>query len=160
MSPCGELNHLGCDSISAHVGEVFCRDRFTRRCQEFGLHPGYALDLSTGWDMNDKEHVEEANRLQDEVRPWLLIGSPECKAFCLLMRGWNRDKMDPDKHCALRQEGLAHLLLCIKMYLKQLEHHHFFLHEHPDPADSWQQEEMQLLILRSCGSVWTSAMPG
>ena len=38
----------------AHVSEIFAPPRCTeaRLCKRFGLTPGLAMDLQTGWDFN------------------------------------------------------------------------------------------------------------
>ena len=41
------LSSLGA-KFRGDVAEVFCTDRFTSRCREFGLHPGVALDKTLG----------------------------------------------------------------------------------------------------------------
>lgn len=53
---------------------------------KFGiLQPGYALDLTTGWDLDDPKQELEAFELQARMRPSLLVGSPECSPFSTLM---------------------------------------------------------------------------
>ena len=46
---------LGLDDIdyfSAHVSEIFSPDRFVHRATDFGLLPGTAMDLRTGWNFD------------------------------------------------------------------------------------------------------------
>eukprot|EP00973_Karenia_brevis_P022078 3036313-Karenia_brevis.AAC.1 len=50
-----------------------------------GLHPGYALDLTTGWNLDDPAQAAEAFKLRENVRPKLMVGSPECGPFSILM---------------------------------------------------------------------------
>ena len=38
---------------SVHVAEVFSSLRIARLVHRFGLNPGLAFDLRTGWDLND-----------------------------------------------------------------------------------------------------------
>ena len=70
----------------ATVSEVFCYDRFTSRCRRFGLQPGYALDLTTGWDLDDPEQMQQAEELQITYEPQVLIGSPSCRAHSQLLK--------------------------------------------------------------------------
>eukprot|EP00971_Amphidinium_carterae_P340871 6479398-Amphidinium_carterae.1 len=77
---------------SVIVSEVFCKNRFTSQAKQNGLHPGYALDLTTGWDLNDAVQVKKAFELQETVRPYLLVGSPECAPWSQLMHfGMSQD---------------------------------------------------------------------
>eukprot|EP00973_Karenia_brevis_P067611 9407632-Karenia_brevis.AAC.1 len=56
----------------AIVSEVFCKNRFTSQASKHGLHPGYALDLTTGWNLDDPKQAAEAFRLREAIRPKLL----------------------------------------------------------------------------------------
>ena len=62
------------DDVDVIESEVFCRKRFTDQASRWGVHPGVALDLTTGWDLKNQTHVEQAEGLQGTVRPKLLIG--------------------------------------------------------------------------------------
>ena len=67
------------------ISEIFCKDRFTSRCSEYGLPSGFALDLSTGWGLNDPVQAEEAAELFRACSPWFLVGSPKCTAFSTIL---------------------------------------------------------------------------
>ena len=62
------------DDVDVIESEVFCRKRFTDQASPWGVHPRVALDLTTGWDLDDQTHVEQAEGLRGTVRPKLLIG--------------------------------------------------------------------------------------
>ena len=100
------------------MSEVYSAPRVTdvaRRRKKYGIEPGVALDLTTvdeqgkPWDFNDPRQRYQAERLLDEQRPMLLIGSPMCTAFSRLQHiGTNRPEgskgwRDPAK----MQENLA-----------------------------------------------------
>jgi hypothetical protein len=68
----------------AIVSEIFCKDRITSMTRKFGLHPGYALDLSTGWDLDEPSQVVKAFETQDATNPHLLVGSPQCAPWSQL----------------------------------------------------------------------------
>ena len=89
------------------VAEVFCPPRFTPRASRFGLLPGLAFDLRSGWDLDDPRHIAALWRYLDMVKPYLVVGSPECKAFSQL-RHLNKDHKDYDE--TLRK-GMKHLKL-------------------------------------------------
>ena len=67
-------NELECFGVEGakkqpDVAEVFCRDRFTSECPKYRLNPGFALDLSTGWDFNREEHRAKALELLAREEP-------------------------------------------------------------------------------------------
>ena len=41
--------------------------------------------MDAGWDLSESDQIEKAFELQRQVRPSLLIGSPECAPFSQLM---------------------------------------------------------------------------
>ena len=73
-----EINQL--DLKDAVVSEVFCKNRFSSRAPSFGVHPGFAID----WEA-------EAFQLRETMRPKLLVGSSECKAWSQL-QNLSKDK--------------------------------------------------------------------
>ena len=48
---------------------------------EFGLKPGDAMDLTTGWILDPMEDRDQARKLLQDTKPKLLTGSPDCKMF-------------------------------------------------------------------------------
>ena len=85
------------------MSEVYSAPRVTgtaARLPRLGMMPGMALDLtttnSTGepWDFNDPARRDEAEKLLNEQRPQLLIGSPICTAFSNIQK-FNEAKRDP-----------------------------------------------------------------
>jgi len=116
-----------------HVAEVFCPPRLTTRAPMHGLSPGIAVDLRTGWDLNDERHVAALWRYIKLVKPLVILGSPECKGFSRL-QGLNIGK--PGYEESLKQ-GMRHLRLCCEIYEHQMRHGRYFVHEHPWSADSW-----------------------
>ena len=82
---CNPIELAQLESDEAKVSEVFGRGKFLERAREFGLTPGFALDLGTGWDLNVHTQRVEAARLQERDRPLLLIGSPRCTAWTSLL---------------------------------------------------------------------------
>ena len=60
---------------SVHVAEVFSSHGKARFVHRFGLTPGLALDLRTGWDLNDPaQRTKMWSHFQQE-RPILIVGS-------------------------------------------------------------------------------------
>ena len=69
---------------TADIAEIYSPQRVTAEARKFGLKPGEALDLVTGWDFNRPAHREAARRYIQRTRPRLLIGSPMCTMFSVL----------------------------------------------------------------------------
>ena len=63
-------------SLGAHdVSEIFSPPRLTEKCRNYGLLPGYAVDLETGWNLLNPNHVKSLERILDEEDPYLVTGS-------------------------------------------------------------------------------------
>ena len=45
---------------TADIAEIYSPERVTAEAHKFGLRPGEALDLVTGWDFNRQAHREAA----------------------------------------------------------------------------------------------------
>ena len=60
---------------SVHAAEMFSSPETARFVHRFGLTPGLAFDLRTGWDLNDPaQRAKMWSHLQHE-RPILIVGS-------------------------------------------------------------------------------------
>ena len=71
----------------------FSPPRVSKEAKSHGLKEGFALDLITGWDFNKKSHRDEAIRRVREEEPTIVIGSPPCTMFSILMN-LNKNRMD------------------------------------------------------------------
>ena len=129
------------------IAEVYSPPRITdaaRRLPHDGPGPGSALDITindaTGkpWDFSLKEQRDQAERLLDDQRPLLLIGSPMRTAFSA-MQAINRRRRDPKVIQRELISGRLHLDWCCRLYRKQVARGAYFLHEHPAGATSWQE---------------------
>ena len=152
----GSLNSIAqmCVELgSVDVAEIYSPHRVTARASEFGLRPGFAVDLledkpegygSGKWDLDSKEDVALLRVLQDEQDPMLLVGSPPCTPFSQIhniMSAW----VDPEKRAFNLEKGRHHLRVSVDAYKRQLDRGRFFLHEHPWSASSWEEPEMKKL---------------
>ena len=146
----------------AHLVELFSPARFTPEATRFGLRPGFAVDLSEAkpygpekgqmWGLTRDRDVEQLDEVLDFERPALLVGSPPCDPFSVLRRiGAHRE--DPERRARRRAIGERHLHTSVRFYRKQHEEGRYFLHEHPDGADSWHDPEV--LALQSLPGVYT-----
>ena len=124
------------------VSEIFSPARFAPHLSRFGLVPGVAVDLRTGWDLNDEAQVAMLWEHLRHERPALVIGSPECKGFSSL-RGLNTGKPGHEVH---RREGMKHLEMMCEVYRYQIEGRRWFVHEHPWGADSWSLPCVEALL--------------
>ena len=137
--------------VQNHVSEVWSQPRVTKLAKEFGLSPGFALDLQVNdedgqpWDFDKVEQREKCIRLIQEQKPMFLIGSPMCTAFSAL-QNLNKWRMDTKKWNALQEQGVRHMRFAIKLYRMQADAGRFFLHEHPNSASSWKMPEMLELV--------------
>ena len=77
-------------SARAIISELYSPPRIralARELPKFGIAPGLALDLTTcnsegePWDFSKSRMRDEAERLIDEQKPVLLVGTPMCTAF-------------------------------------------------------------------------------
>jgi len=114
-----------------------------------GLH---AMDLrtvrndGTAWDFSKKAHRHDARRLQIQLKPDWLIGSPPCTPFSIWNVGINFKRMNPTIVAAMIKEGRVHLNFCASLYRRQIKHGRHFLHEHPASAVSWREPEIEALV--------------
>jgi hypothetical protein len=66
------------------VAEIFSPPRFTQHAGRLGLKPGFAIDLSTGWDLDRPEDVIKMDKMIEEQQPLLLTGGFDCAPFIVL----------------------------------------------------------------------------
>ena len=117
------------------------------------MAPGFALDLTVidpddgmPWDFEIKGKRDKARRILREQRPYLLIGSPECRAFSSWQnlnrfRSANPEAMERDRIAAA-----VHLEFVASLYREQHDADRFFLHEHPWSASSWELSYMRSIL--------------
>ena len=77
----------------------------------------------------------------DKEEPYLLTGSPPCEAFSKLLN-IKLASRDPATVKAKNERVVRRLHTAIGCYRKQMENGRYFLHEHPDGASSWKDEEV------------------
>eukprot|EP00435_Cladocopium_sp_Y103_P064420 s364_g26.t1 len=130
------------------VVEIFSPPRLTAYGSKKGLIGGIALDLTTvdedgvAWDFTKAERRSKALQLIDDLQPELVLGCPPCGPFSVL-QNLNYDKMDAEEFSQKVEEARGHLQFCSQIYRRQMDRKKFFLHEHPDLAKSWTEEEME-----------------
>ena len=129
--------------LRVDVAEVYSPVRVTGYAKEYGLKPGKAMDLTTGWDFRRKDHRDMALQYVREDKPWLLIGSPMCTMFSALqnLSEWNEEKQKK------WGEAREHIRFVVQLYKIQMQAGRVFLHEHPARASSWDLEEIKSLTI-------------
>ena len=158
------LNYLGVDSdrlidkinnmkeatvnmkylLGIDVSEVYSPSRVVALAEQYGLTPGFSLDIQTQddegnpWDFTDPKQRAKAKKLVKDTAPMLLIGSPMCTAFSQLQK-FNIERMGIDWYTKKYNDAMIHLKFCTELYREQVNNGRFFLHEHPASATSWHE---------------------
>ena len=138
------------------VSEIYSPPRVTaeiRKSRTRHLLPGFALDLTVldpsdglPWDFNLEAKREKARRMVREQRPYLLIGSPECRAFSTWQALNESRAADPERLRREKIKAQIHIDFVASLYREQLEGDRFFLHEHPRWATSWRITSISELL--------------
>ena len=138
------------------VSEIYSPPRVTaeiRRGRWKHLAPGFALDLTVldaddgkPWDFDVAAKREKARRMVREQKPYLLIGSPACTAFCT-WQALNAIRSEcPEQYERARIAAIAHIDFVCSLYEEQLSGGRYFLHEHPIGASSWEIQSIKKLL--------------
>ena len=77
------------------------------------------------------QDYDEARRLLRVQKPYLLIGSPECKAFSTWMRLNRAKPKDPAAVDRARVRAQLHINFVVELYRERIDGGRYFLHEHP-----------------------------
>ncbi len=131
------------------IMEVFSPERIGIKAGDHGIVQGSAFDLQNGWDLNDKKQQKEVERQIELEKPTLLIGSPPCVRFSILMNLLMSKDISPERRSKFHEEldeAIEQLRFCFRLYRKQIKAGRYFLHEHPATASSWEIHEVQELI--------------
>ena len=88
--------------------------------------------------------------MRREQKPYMLIGSPDCKAFSSLQAMNEARSRDASAYRIAKEKSIRHINFMVSLYREQIEDGHYFLHEHPRWATSWKLPEVEKLM----------AMPG
>ena len=108
-----------------------------------GLIPGFALDLTTNdeecnpWDFNCPRRRQKARKLRAESKPYCLVGSPRCTMHSTL-HAMNAACRDPEVRRMAMLRSDTHKRFVMGLHEEQANAGHYFLHEHPAWATSWQ----------------------
>ena len=123
-----------------------------------GFERGFVVD-ATVWRMNVKEQMEVVEqRIRQE--PALLIGSPMCRVFSILIGLTQAGKSSEFEFKGFVERCVTHFKFCFRMYETQRDAGRLFLQKHP--WDAWSrscnlvnemaEKDSLQLIMNSIGS--------
>jgi len=95
-----------------------------------------AFDLDCGWDFFDAQDRKLFWQSYEEQQPDLVIMTPICKAFSVLMNS-NWDRMDEPAKKRLQQSCMAMFQFSVQVADQQMARGKDFVLEQPDGASSW-----------------------
>ena len=120
------------------VSEMYSPPRVTaeiKRAKHPHLVAGFAYDLTTvdpddgmPWDFSIESKREKARRKCEEQRPYMLIGSPMCTAFCTWMALNEALRKDHAIVRAAREKAIEHINFIVSLYQMQADAGRYFLH--------------------------------
>ena len=122
------------------VSEIYSPPRVTelpKRTRSKHLMAGFALDLTvlgeggTPWDFSSPLKRAKARRLVREQKPYMLIGSPQCKDFSTWQYLNESKSSDPEAMRRAKVGSIVHLDFVASLYREQVEGGIYVLYEHP-----------------------------
>ena len=130
------------------VSEIYSPPRVTAeiiRQRNREVLPGFAYDFTTideddgmPWDFSLQSKRDKALKKVQPQEPYMLIGSPMCRAFCLWQYLNQINSKDKDAMRKAYLEAVEHMRFVVRLYREQLDNGRYFLHEHPANATSWR----------------------
>ena len=129
---------------SVDVSEVYSPPRVTARAPDYGLKPGTAMDLATGWDFNHRSERKQAHALLRSEDPQATILSPFCAPWSQMNR-LNRERMGEAAWADMRKKARVHLRFCVEIARWRHSLGRGFVFEQPLHLDSWKDEESSIL---------------
>ena len=97
------------------------------------------------WDFSRPEKRARAREVLLRDKPFMLIASPMCTAFCMLQEHCNYPKMEQSEVEQLVKEAVAHLRFALELCTIQHRAGRLFLFEHPASALFWAALMLQAL---------------
>ena len=88
------------------MSAIFNDDKFNKEAKKYGVSPGFAMDIRTGFNFDLEEKREEARAKLRKEKPSLLIGSPICGPWSQ-MNNINKDS----ENMSPREKGREALTL-------------------------------------------------
>ena len=139
------------DASGCHVAEVYSPVRVAGVASDFGLEPGWSLDLTEvdpddgePYDFSVPEKRKKAKKMVDHDKPFCLILSPMCGSFSSL-QNFNYSNMETDDVRRKIAEALVHIKFSVELCISQHLAGRLFIFEHPVGASSWCSEALTVL---------------
>ena len=142
------------------IAEVFSPPRITAVAQRIGLRSGCNLDLTTHdtdgkpWDFDSKEMRNRAILKVVAEKPYVLITSPMCVVFSIMMNADGK-KLGPAEKQRRMNRARMHLKFACTLHLLQHSAGRYFVHAHPRSASSWA-EQCVIDVVRMTGALFTT----
>ena len=120
--------------------EIYSPKRLAELAAKFGLVVGASLDLTNGYDFDNKKDQERTWKIVRTDKPALLIGSPHCTYFSMLrelsiaVHGNHGDWIR--KFTVQKEKAIRHVQFCCDLYRFRLSEGRHLLHGHPWSARS------------------------
>ena len=99
------------------IAEFYSPPRVAAMAVEYGLKPGFSMDLDTGWDFRRAQDRKKALEELLCTEPHVLIGSPPCTDFSVI-QNINRERMGEVEWQRRNIEAMDHLEFACDMYIK------------------------------------------
>ncbi len=138
------------------VSEIYSPPRVTELIKKSKMRhvlPGYAFDLTVNdpsddqpWDFSLEHKRERARRLLREQKPYLLVGSPECRQFSTFQAINTARSSDRRAVDRARTAAIVHIDFVCELYQEQIDGGRYFVHEHPFWATSWQLQKIEKIM--------------
>lgn len=141
------------------LSEVYSPPRITTVARRLGLRPGCSLDLTTTdengkpWDFDSLEMRNKAIHKIAAEKPFVLITSPMCTDFSIMMNA-NWKKLGPEEKQKRMNRARMHLRFACALHMLQHKAGRYFVHEHPRAASSWT-EQCIADVVRKTGANFT-----
>ncbi len=142
----------------ALVSEIYSPPRVTALIKQARMKhvlPGFALDITVldpldgePWDFSLEHKRRRARQLVHEQKPFILIGSPECRQFSTWQALNTARSQDTAAIARAKAAAVVHLDFVAQLYHEQMEANRYFLHEHPLWATSWAIPSISELMSR------------
>lgn len=124
-----------------HFWEVFSPPRVSPVVSALGKLAPRSLDIKTGWDFTNKQHVASMITDLDANRPLCVLTCPPCTTMSRLM-ATNWWRMRREKREDQATVGMSFVDLSVHIWNFQLECAHFYIFEHPEGSLVWQRDNV------------------
>lgn len=146
----GGLTGLDGSGKDADVTELYSPERVTLMAPTYGLEPASAFDLTIGWDLSQSEVRKKCWRQMKRENPRVIIGSVMCTNWSQLMR-ITLPRMPLEEKQRRLGEAISHLEFLCKIYKWQARRGLYYIHEHPQQAESWTETCVMDLVQTTGG---------